>query len=112
MACLFITCLIEKQQNCLILMKSYSYRMCSKTQQYDGIFSRKKITGAPSRTIVSFKFVPVVFQREAEVMQIATVWAFLDVWYGCVLLTVEDCICLLYPAGIIKVNPRGLRVQR
>lgn len=78
--------------------------MCSKTQQYDGIFSRKKITGAPSRTIVSFKFVPVVFQREAEVMQIATVWAFLDVWYGCVLLTVKDCICLLYPAGTIKPN--------
>ena len=47
-------------------MKSYSYRMCSKTKQSDGIFSRKKITGAPSRAIVSFKFVPVVFQREAE----------------------------------------------
>ena len=41
--------------------------MCSKTKQSDGIFSKNKITGAPSRAIVSFKFVPVVFQREAEV---------------------------------------------
>ena len=40
--------------------------MCSRTRQYDGIFSRKKIIRVPSRATISFKFVPMVCQREAE----------------------------------------------
>lgn len=31
-----------------------------------GIFSKKRIFGIPSRVVISFKCVPVVFQREAE----------------------------------------------
>lgn len=35
-----------------------------------GIFSKKRILNVPSRAVISFKFVPVVFQREAEITSI------------------------------------------
>lgn len=35
-----------------------------------GIFSRKRILNIPSRAVISFKFVPVVFQREAKITSI------------------------------------------
>lgn len=46
--------------------------MCSRTNQAIGlscigVFPRKKILGVLSRTVISFKFVSEVFQREAEI---------------------------------------------